>query len=366
MSGLKFVKNYGGRRVENEFSLKPFFPVEDDDESESSRVDSNIEFALEDWRAINTELPKSWRAQDWKNRPVRFVDGKDVGQTVAWLRGLDGSFVALRLAEIGSVVIRISNGELKRESAHVERVLAMNTAVFPWEEVENFALALREQDIYLLPTRKTKPEDTLNFEEIRHLAQRRTVQEMNVLEEFAISQHNDLPMIIDGNLKSHESGFDIENSPIFGVVKTFTKNHLSREGQDVMFNLKEGQRTPAFQFFGDTSKTEEQDKNRLPLIAWYVRLCSNDCVEPNVGIVRIEVSQKWFHVKGYGETKITAIGKEFINQLTRTIYEYRCRKQSYRRMKMSLDPIVRAEESLGALFCPPNYLKNQFYRLTNL
>lgn len=367
MQGLKFIKNYEGRRIESEFGLKPFLVEEDEEQTtEETNINLSLESEIGHWQSINPQLPKSWRVQDWQSRPVRFVDGKDVGQTIARLRGTDGSFVAIRLAEIGSVVMKIVNGELRREFTQVERVLAMNTAVFPWEEVENFALALREHDIFLLPTKRTPEEFQMNFEKIKKFTQRRSMQEMMTLEEFALAQRSDIPTIVDGTLKDHESGFDATKSPVFGVVKTQQRLYVDRQGQEILFSLPEAQRTPAFSFAYDTSRVGEKIKTRLPIVAWYMRLCDGESVEPNVGIVRVEVSQKWFANKGYGETEINAAGREFINQLTRTIYEYRCRQKNYRRMKISLEPIVRAEESLGALFCPPNYLKNKFYRLTEL
>ena len=370
MQGLKFVQNYGGKRIQNELGAKDFWSEDETDDAPDVADETVINLGLEmeagAWQAVNPQLPKSWRVQDWLSRPVRFVDGKDVGQTIARLRGTDGSFVAIRLAEIGSVVMKIVNGELRREFAQVERVLAMNTAVFPWEEVENFAIALREHDIFLLPTKRTPEEFQMNFEKIKKFTQRRSMQEMMTLEEFALAQHSDIPTIVDGTLKDHESGFDINESPVFGIVKTQQRLYVDRQGQEILFGLPEAQRTPAFSFSYDTSRTGETVKTRLPIVAWYMRLCDGECVEPNVGIIRVEVSQKWFAGKGYGDTEINAAGKEFINQLTRTIYEYRCRQKNYRRMKISLEPIVRAEQSLGALFCPPNYLKNQFYRLTEL
>lgn len=370
MQGLKFIQNYEGKRVEREFSAKAFWVEDETDETDDVMDETAINLGFETevgaWRTVDPQLPKSWRVQDWQSRPVRFVDGKDVGQTVAWLRGTDGSFVAIRLAEIGSVVMKIVNGELRREFAQVERVLAMNTAVFPWEEVESFAMALREHDIFLLPTKRTPEEFQMNFEKIRKFTQRRSAQEMMTLEEFALAEHNDIPTIVDGTLKDHESGFDVAESPVFGVVKTQQRIYADRQGQEILFNLPEANRTPAFSFSYDTSRIGDKIKTRLPIVAWYMRLCDGASVEPNIGIVRVEVSQKWFVNKGYGDSEITALGKEFINQLTRTIYEYRCRQKNYRRMKISLEPIVRAEESLGALFCPPNYLKNKFYRLTEL
>lgn len=72
---------------------------------------------------------------------------------------------------------------------------------------------------------------------------------------------------------------------------------------------------------------------------------------------------KWFEANGYGDTSVTQRGIEFINQLSRTVYEYRCRTSSYRRAAISLHPIVRAEESLGALMSPRGVLRNKFYRL---
>ena len=199
MQGLKFIQNYEGKRVEREFGGKAFW-VEDeaeetDDTPDETSINLNLEIEAGAWEIINPQLPKNWRMQDWASRPVRFVDGKDVGQTVAWLRGTDGSFVAIRLAEIGSVVMKIVNGELRREFAQVERVLAMNTAVFPWEEIESFALALREHDIFLLPTKRTPEEFQMNFEKIRKYTQRRSAQEMMTLEEFALAQRSDVPTV---------------------------------------------------------------------------------------------------------------------------------------------------------------------------
>jgi hypothetical protein len=98
----------------------------------------------------------------------------------------------------------------------------------------------------------------------------------------------------------------------------------------------------------------------------------DDAAMPSLGIVRIEVSYEWFKAQGYlspkgsDEIEVNGLGQEFIDQLTRTVFEYRCRERSYRRAANSLHPIVRAEKSLGALFSPGNRLKQEFYRLTGL
>jgi len=365
---LAFLKQFGGRRIENEFSLPEFFDetAGADNDPQDLPPTLNFEYEPDDWRAIDPLLPASWRALDWRERLVRFVDGKDSGQTIAWLNGVRGYLVPLRLAEIGSVVMRAENGELRREFAAVERVVAMDTSAFPWEEVESFDAALRNVQLRLLPTRQLPDDQAYDFAQLARTAQRRTNYEMSLLEETAIAQENETPTVVDGPLKSHEGGFDAVTSPVFGVVKTYRITYLHTQGQQLLYRLEAGQRTPAFSFEYDTSAREEGRRSRLPIVAWYLRLSGGDGTMPNVGTVRVEVSRKWFEARGYGADQVTVRGIEFINQLSRTLYEYRCRESSYRRAAISLHPIVRAEESLGALFGPRQQLKNNFYRLTGL
>jgi hypothetical protein len=115
----------------------------------------------------------------------------------------------------------------------------------------------------------------------------------------------------------------------------------------LLYQLGVGQRTPIFSL----------PKEKLPVISWYLRL-SGSGVTPNWGLVRIEVPMQWFESHG--------CDWDFVDQLSRTIYEYRCRERSYRRAAVSLHPIVRAEESLDSLFSPTSAITNQFYRLTGL
>ncbi|HEX9928746.1 MAG TPA: hypothetical protein VGB02_09450 [Pyrinomonadaceae bacterium] len=376
MSGLSFIKNYDGRRVTSEFTWNALPDGEADDGNGSdddteNRVLLDIEMEADDWRSINPQLPAAWRASDWAARPVRFVDGKDAGQTIAWVRNPQGFPVSMRLAEIGGVAMRAIEGELRREFAMQERVLTMDTSGFPWEEIENFAIALSEFNLRLLPTTPVPADLELSFdrvERVRRFAQNRSRQEMSVLEEFVIAQDNRVPTIVDGILKDHEGGFDAAESPVFGVVKTHRRTYLHALGHQVLFDLAEGERTPAFSFEYDTSqRTERGATSRLPIVAWFVRLCGKD-VMPNFGLVRVEVSQLWFKNQGYlsAAGEITGTGRDFVNQLTRTIHEYRCRRSNYRRAAISIEPIVRAEDSLGALFCPPEILKSKFYRMTGL
>jgi len=376
---IGFLKNYGGQRVERDLPFSPPSSDEgeqaDDTTEQKPVVNFDLEVPREKWFARNPLLPSAWRARDWANRPMRFVDGKDVGQTVAWLRGRDYP-VPVRLAEIGGVAMRVVDEELRREYAEVKRVVAMDTSPFPWDEVEDFAIALRQYEMYLLPTTQPGQEMSYDFDVLEKLTKatrRRTSYEMGLLEELAVAQDNDTPTVVDGPLKTHEGGFDMLRSPIFGVIKSQRRTYLHPQGQKMLYDLRPGRRTPAFSFQYDTSSGEEKDKARLPVVSWYMRLAEeSDAAMPSLGIVRVEVSYKWFEAQGYlipkgsDEVEVNGLGQEFIDQLTRTVFEYRCRERGYRRAANSLHPIVRAEKSLGAMFSSGNQLKQEFYRLTGL
>ena len=56
----------------------------------------------------------------------------------------------------------------------------------------------------------------------------------------------------------------------------------------------------------------------------------------------------------------------FVNRLSRWLIDARCRTDSYARMPVSLDPIVRAEDALKPLFTPIQVLVNRLYRTAGL
>jgi hypothetical protein len=55
-----------------------------------------------------------------------------------------------------------------------------------------------------------------------------------------------------------------------------------------------------------------------------------------------------------------------VNRLSRWLIDARCRTDSYARMPVSLDPIVRAEDALKPLFTPVPVLVNRLYRTAGL
>ena len=351
MMTLDFFRSYAATRMafydpQPSLLQTPF----EDEEDESAQVSLNLEMDADRWVAQSVVTGSDWRASDWPERPTRFVDGKDSGRIVAWLRAPGDYPVPVRLAEIGSVTVRVIDGVCYREFALVERVVSMIVDLFPWDEVESLAAALQEHGFRLLPARCPEKDQRYDFEEMRRPTSYRSTTEMFVMEEAALAQDSLEPTVVDGRLEPHSGGFDQNHSPVIGVIKSHSRNYLHPQGMQLLYALEPGERTPLFAL----------PNAKLPVVSWYLRLSGSSSAMPNWGIVRVELPLRWF------EQQSSADGMKHVKLLSRTLCEYRCRESSYARAAVSLHPIVRAEQLLGALFSPTTQLTQRFYRLTHL
>ncbi|HZY86293.1 MAG TPA: hypothetical protein VFE78_15780, partial [Gemmataceae bacterium] len=76
------------------------------------------------------------------------------------------------------------------------------------------------------------------------------------------------------------------------------------------------------------------------------------------GVVRVEIRCDHFERQG------SDFG--YLDRLSAALLHLRCRQNSYARQPVSLEPIVRAEESLKSLLTAPSTLAQRFYHLTGL
>jgi hypothetical protein len=284
---------------------------------------------------------------DWPWAPVHFIDGKDVGRTVAWLQTRLGYPIPVRLAEIGAVVMEKKQRQLQRRFDLVERVVSFAVNPFPWDEVESFAISLREQGMRLLPCQPNAL--TYSFEEMRRSAQNRTKDEMERLERQALALYHDQPVLVDGRLSARVAAFDTNSAPVVGMIKKHSRNYLHAGGWQLLYEMEAGQRTPAFLI----------EVKSVEFVSWYVRFSGQYGEIPDYGIVRLEIARQFFE-------KVMKKDWSYLNILSRSIYDYRCRDASYGRAPVSIHPIQRAEESLGSLFTPTESFVQHFYHLTNL
>jgi hypothetical protein len=325
------------------------------DPEERSEVHWGCEVEPEDWQpVICAEAPI--RADE---RPIRFVDGCHSGEAVTWVRNpTHGWPVAVYLAEVGGVAMELHGKALVRRFFGLERVVSFVVDAFSWDEVEGLAAALsnlRDFPLRLLPARRpdTVEVNLFDYEVMRAQAEVRTIQEMATWEGVALNADNDVATLLDGPLASRDITAPHKRPGLLiAVVKTHNKNYLHDQGWRTLLDLSAAQRTPFF-------KIDPPLKRKgagVSVATWYLRLSAAEA--PNAGIVRVEVP--WSQFADRWPTREAQCG--FVGRLSRWLIDARCRQRSYARMPVSLEPIVRAEETLKSLFAPFNLLRNRFLR----
>lgn len=347
---LDFLRHYGARRLRQYVDQPPLILAADAAENEDDKPTVALDFE---------SPPEAWQPRsvvadtvDPEALPSRFIDGCHYGETIAWLRDAAFHPFPVRLAEIGGVCMRIEGRALVREFVYVERVVALIVETFPWREIEIFAAQLSEMQLRLLPATLPKLDDerrgpTHDFERMREQTRIRSQYEMETLEELALCQKLDELSLVDGRLGRMQFR-DLSRYDVVGVIKQQRENYLHPRGWEVLYGLEPGQRTPAFRV---------PSKN-LPVVSWYLKLDGAHGTMPNWGVVRVEIGCAHF------ERQRCQFG--YLDRLSNALFHLRCRQGSYARAPVSLEPIVRGEDSLKSLLTAPAMLAQRFYHLTGL
>ena len=341
---LDFLLHYGGRRLRQYVEQPPLDSFDTGgDEEEGPKVALDFELPPDAWqpRSVADTL-------DPAAMPQRFVDGCHYGTMVVCLKDSVGHPIPVRLAEVGGVCMRIDGRSLRREFAHIERIVCLIVDPFPWHEVEDFAISLQEKiGMRLLPAlppmKDGVPQLAFDYASMAQWTYTRAQAEMRILEEMALNHDPEALSLVDGPLMR------IEHSLAIGVIKQHRKDYLGlhRKCWQVFYDLEPGQRTPAFQL-----------SSPRPRISWYLKLDGAHGAMPNWGFVRVEISGDHFERQGrdFG----------YLDRVSNALLKLRCRQGSYARAPVSMDPIVRAEESLKSLFTPPDTLAQHFYHRIGL
>ena len=335
---------------------QPNIPTAEGDSEEKPKVDLTYETLTDEWKGILvTESPA--KVGEY---PTRFVDGSQAGQPVLCVRSPLGCPIPLVLSEVGAVALKTVGRHFEREFVAVERVLSFVADPFPWEEVEAFADALvnkPELKLRVLPANFPKePHSPFDYEVMRTQARARAQHEMTTLERLAVAVNESAPTLVDGPLNRVMANPWAWMPLRVGVVKQQAADYLHPAGWRTLLNLKPAHRTPVFRY-----ESKGFDGGRFPVATWFLKLAIREQrnLAPNWGYVRVEIPQSQFELqfrKDYG----------FIDRLSRWLIDARCRTDSYARMPVSLDPIVRAEEALKPLFTPTAVLVNRLYRTAGL
>jgi hypothetical protein len=341
----RFFRTYAAEPV-GPTPVQPNVPSEEEEKSDT--IDLTVEKAEHEWAPITVSEEPAREGEF----PLRFIDGSQAGQPVVCVRSPEGWPIPLVLSEVGAVAMRAVGRRFEREFVAVERVLSFVADPFPWSEVEAFAaefLNKPELKLRVLPAnRPPEKHSPFDYEVMRNQARARAQQEMSTLERLALAVDRGVPSLVDGPL-NRVMGNPKPNDPLFvGVAKTQAASYLHNQGWRTLLSLGTAQRTPIFQIPG-------RQEGILPVASWYLKLSGGPRLAPNWGYVRVEVPWGQFRER-------TKQGFGFVNRLSRWLIDARCRAESYARMPVSLDPIVRAEEALKPLFTPTAVLVNRLYR----
>jgi hypothetical protein len=366
---LWLLREFGARRMDDygappEIMSGQYVPEDQDATDPSPTVDLDYELPRTRWLPLDVlgvSVPHGWPL-----RPRRFIDGKDVGRTIAWMRAANGQPVPIRLSQVGAIALRDCDGSLRRERLEFTRVVSMMTDLFPWDAVESFATGLKADGFRLLRARQPGPaENPFDFSALRKTTNKRTTNEMLSLEKAVTRIGEWVPTLVDGRLETKMGSFSADEA-VYGVVKSHSQsNYLDEVGWRVFYDLSFGQRTPAFKLLridDDQTVTEADQsppKRRLSVVTWYLRLSSSSIDSPERGVVRVEVPLGWFD--GVNGTEWA-----FIDRLSRLLVSMRTRDEEYGRAAVTIAPILRAEEALGSVFIDDRTLTSRFYRLAGI
>ena len=370
--GLEFLRDYGARRAGGYGDAPDFLTsssgvgLANGDETDTEELRAvrewDYEVSRDHWAPISVQKKQSFPHPEL--RPERFVDGKDVGRTVAYVLAPQGFPVPIRVSQIGAVAVRavsspVGPPTIRCESRRVEKVVSFMADLFPWDEVERFAAALYVNGYRLLVSRKIGPEDDpRNFGWLNENARYRSREEMFRLERQAIAQSADsggatqtpIATLADGRLDDKEEAIKPREAPVYGLIKSHANtSYLHDSGWDTVYALQPGERTPLLAF-----RTE-----LLSLVTWYIRLCAPPGGGPLDGVVRVEVTRSFFE-------KTAQRDSAFINALSHQLCESRTRDGGYSRAAVTLYPIQRAEDALRAHFEASDTLLSRFYKMTGL
>jgi hypothetical protein len=348
----RFFRTYGASAV-GPTPPQPVLPELTDGESieGTDTVDLDIEMPANEWAArVIAELP----AKPGEH-PLRFIDGSLSALPVLCLRSPDGWPVPLLVAELGAVALRLTGRSFVREFVMIERVLSFVADPFPWAEVEAFAAAiLNDPDLSarLIPANRPPAErNPFDYEVMRSQAYHRCEQDMLNAERLALAADSTTPTLVDGKLAGRIGSSAAAARPLLvGVVKRLAAD-LPPEGWRTLLGLRPGQRTPVFKITGKSAGKEAD----MPTASWFLKLAGGPRLAPNWGFVRVDIP--WVQFEDHFRSDFG-----FVGRLSRWLIDARCRQESYARMPVSLEPIVRAEECLKPLFTPLLVLSTRLYR----
>ena len=317
------------------------------------QVENEDEQALQArMRELSWEVPaSSWRPIACegvpRGSPCRFIDGTLSSRTIGAI-WVDGVRRPLVLAVVGALELRLHDAKLIRPANGfaLKSVLCLASNGLTGEEVAELQAGCAGLAIELLAA--DSPDMTVDFEVLRRRSFDLAKQAMEREERDLLLREPKRPALVDGLLERRLITVASQEMPVVGMVKRQLRQYLPNSHVGRLYELQPGQRTPAF-----ILETEH-----ARIVTWYLRLSTTDNAGPSYGLVRLTMPLEYLSnafPDSNGRSKEISALSAFIRTL-------RHREASYRRVGVSLEPIVRVEDELRAVMPSINELAARVLR----
>jgi len=330
-------------------------------DNQQSVLNIEIEEPIEKWLPIPyfPDLVKDPRLPNW------FLDGSVTSLEIAG-SAIDnlGYPRVIRAGQMGvGATCRIEGVSNRKE---FWRFVALNTAGYTIAEINPLRSDLGQAEIphELLdwtPSNRKEQDAAFDLMSVRTLVRDQTRDEMLARERELVEAIAE-PVYCDGRYVDHAPVND--SFLVIGVIKSHRAKYLSGSPLQILYNLNEGERTPAFLI--ERRRGQGRTKVGNQVITFYVRLTSPSLVGPGGGLARIEVSERFFRdqVKN-GEKLLDQENQKLLNAIAADLTQLRTRDLTYTRGAVTVEPIRLVERELRLIFRDTQMAAIETMRLLN-
>ena len=326
-------------------SARPYATWTDDDDpllGETELLDHqqnvvriDLEQPAESWSPI----PASPIAADDLRLPQWFLDGAISSVEIAGSARDDLGYP--RIIRAGQIGIGATNaGPHTPDRKEFWRFVAFNGSGYSPDEIDPLRVELANTEVphELIIWRSTiekVAESAHDLQSVRASVRNAARDEMLDRERALVDQLREA-VYVDGRYVDHS---DLRESYlVVGIIKSQRARYLGGQPLEVLYSLKQGERTPAFLI----TSTGRHWKD-VQVITFYVRINSPEIVGPSGGLIRVELAEKFL------ASKEQADGSLF-DGLAADLTRLRTRDTSYGRGAVTVEPIRAIERDLHLVF----------------
>jgi hypothetical protein len=144
------------------------------------------------------------------------------------------------------------------------------------------------------------------------------------------------PTYVDGRYTDHAD----PNTTflVVGIIKSQRARFLSGRPLQILYDLQEGERTPAFVILSSGRRWRD-----MRIVTFYIRLTSPTLVGPGGGLARIEMSEQYFRHSAQSDFRLC-------DRIGAQLCSLRTHDASYSRGAVTLEPIRQIEHELHLIF----------------